>query len=424
MLGVRRLIGSRTGQNLLALYGVQVANYVLPLLMLPYLARVLGPGGWGLLAIVQSFAQYLSLLVEYGFVLSATREVARYREDRMRLKQILSGVLGAKLILALLALGVTAFFAELVPSLGEDRRLLWSGVFWGIALAFSPAWFFQGLERLRFVAALEVFSKSLAVITIFLLVRSPSDAWWVLFVQGVGSTLSSGVAMWLAWREVGFAWPSVASSLEALRSGWGLFFFRAAVSLYTVGNAFILGLFVSPQTVAYYAGAERLTKAFMGLLEPLNRVFFPRISHLVNHSPIQAGILAKRVVKAMGIGGGLLAGAVVFLAPWIVLLLLGPDFRESVPAMRVLALLLPLIALSNALGVQWMLALRLDRPFNAVILCAGLLNLGLALLLVPRWSYMGMAYAVVLVEVFVTIAIGSYLWLAGKSPWQMKEKKL
>lgn len=57
----------RTAQNLLALYGVQFANYLLPLITLPYLTRVLGPESWGSLVVVQSFAQYLSLLVEYGF---------------------------------------------------------------------------------------------------------------------------------------------------------------------------------------------------------------------------------------------------------------------------------------------------------------------------------------------------------------------
>jgi PST family polysaccharide transporter len=403
---------------------VQFANYLLPLVTLPYLARVLGPAGWGSLAVVQSFAQYLNLLIEYGFNLSATREVARYRADRNRLAELLAGVFGAKVCLSLLAILLTFGLSLWVGALGRDPRLLWSGVFWAVAFAFSPTWFFQGLERLRLVAGLEVGAKLAATALIFILVRESADAWKVLFLQGIASVFSSGLAMFLAYREVGFRWPSWPGALGALRSGWGLFFFRAAVSLYTVGNVFILGLFAAPQWVAYYAGAERLTKAFLGLLEPLNRTFFPRLNHLFGKSTQEAARLANRVTEIMGLAGVIGAFLVAVLAPWIVQVLLGPGYEPAVPVMRILVLLLPLIALSNALGIQWMLTLGLDRPFNIVILAAGLLNLALALVLVPRLAYIGMAYAVLLAEVFVTGGMVLYLQRTGRAPWQMKRSKV
>ncbi len=407
-----------TVQNLLALYGVQAVNYLFPLLTLPYLARVLGPERWGLLAVVTSLAQYFSLVVEYGFALSATREVAQHRGDRRRLARILAGVLGARVLLALFVLGVAWGIFRLVPNLSQDPLLFWSGVFWGLTLGFSPLWFFQGLERLRLVALLEMGVRALGFASIFLLVRSPSHAWLVALAQGVAGVLAAGVALGLAWREVGFALPRLSQVLQALRSGFSLFFFRAAVSLYTVGNAFILGLLLPPQLVAYYAGAERLTKALLAMVDPMNRTFFPRLSYLVQHDPHRAGRLATRVLLAMGLVGALLGVGVYLTAPWVVWLLLGPGFEGAVPAMRVLSPLLPLIALSNALGIQWMLALRLDKPFNGIILTAGFLNLALALLLVPRFSYLGMAYSVVVVEALVTGGMLLYLWLTRKAPWQ------
>lgn len=414
-----RLLRGHTAQNLLALYGVQFANYLLPLLTLPYLARVLGPEGFGALAVVQSFAQYLSLLIEYGFNLSATRTVARHRADKGRLSEILAGVMGAKLLLALVASGLAFLLSLWVDNLRHDLRLLWCGVFWAVAWGFSPMWFFQGMERLRLVTGFEVVVKLAVLVFIFIFVHAPTDAWKVLFLQGSASMLASGLGLWLAWREVGLCWPKLSEVAEALRLGWSMFFFRSAVSLYTVGNVFILGLFLSPQQVAVYAGAERLTKAVLGMLEPLNRLFFPRLSHLVVHFPREAAQLARRLILLMGFvgfGGALL---VVVLAPLIVQLLLGSGYGGAVPIMRVLAFLLPVVALSNALGIQWMLALGLDRAFNSIILLAGLLNLLLALLLVPSMGPIGMAYAVVVVEMFVTGAIGLYLWHHGKAPWQM-----
>lgn len=410
-------------QNLLALYGVQAVNYLFPLLTLPYLARVLGPEKWGLLAVVTSLAQYFSLAVEYGFTLSATREVAQRRGDKARLAQILAGVLGARVSLAFAVLLLAWGVLGLVPNLGQDPRLFWAGVFWGVTLGFSPLWFFQGLERLRLVALLEVGVRALGFASIFLLVRSPSDAWLVPLAQGVAGVLATGVALGLAWREVGFVLPHLGQIVQALRSGFNLFFFRAAVSLYTVGNVFILGLLLPPQLVAYYAGAERLIRAFLGLLEPLSRVFFPRISGLVSSDLFRASRLASWVALVMGVVGLALGIGISVLAPWLTLLFLGLEFGPTVQVMRVLFLILPLIALGISFGILWMVPLGLDGLYTRIILSAGILNVVLAPPLVVHFSYLGMAYSVVLAEFWVVVTTLWSLWLKGQAPWQVSKKK-
>jgi len=116
-------------------------------------------------------------------------------------------------------------------------------------------------------------------------------------------------------------------------------------------------------------------------------------------------------------GGGALLGSTIFVfAPVVAQLLLGAAFGPAIPALRVLSLLPPLIALSNVLGIQWMLPLGLDRPFNGIILAAGVLNLGLAYLLAPRFGHVGMAWAVVGAEAFVTGTMYGYLRLRRLHP--------
>jgi len=119
--------------------------------------------------------------------------------------------------------------------------------------------------------------------------------------------------------------------------------------------------------------------------------------------------------------GLIAAGVLMYGSPFLVRLLLGPGYEGAVPLMRVLAWLLPLIALSNFLGIQWMLAQRMDRPFNIIIFIAGLLNVSLALLTVPRYGALGMAWVVVLSEAWVTGAMVVYLWWKGRLPWRVHE---
>jgi polysaccharide transporter, PST family len=395
---------------------VQAGTNFVPLVTIPYLARVLGVAGWGLVAFAQSFGVYLSLFGEYGFALSATREVARHRDDREKLTEIVAGVLGAKTLLGLGALALALGVHWWIPIFQEHPLLLWGGMFWALARASSMIWYFQGRERMRLVAWLDIVTQTLAAIAIFVLVRAPADGWRVLALQGTGYLLSFAIGLALVYREVPVRLPTWRSVWEALRMGWSMFVFRGSVSLYTAGNAFILGLFVSPLWVGYYAGAEKISKAFLGLLNPFSQALYPRLSHLVYHARDRAVRLARVAVAVMGIGGAALGATVFFLAPLLVRVILGPGYDHAVPVLQILALLPPLIALSNVFGIQWMLPLGMDRPFNTIILLAGAINLALAVILAPSYAAIGMACSVVTAESFVTGGIYLLLRWRGLDP--------
>ena len=124
----------------------------------------------------------------------------------------------------------------------------------------------------------------------------------------------------------------------------------------------------------------------------------------------------------MGAVGILLGAFILILAPFLVRLLLGEGFEPAVPLLRLFALLPPLVALSQLLGVQWMLPLEMDRQFNTIIISGGLLNILLAILLVPHWQHIGMTVAVILSEAFVTTAIYFYLKWSRLDPFMCVEK--
>jgi PST family polysaccharide transporter len=403
-------------QNALSLYGVQIAGYALPLVTIPYLARVLGATGWGLLAFTQAFGSYWTVLGEYGFSLSATREVAYHRNNREKLTEILAGVLGAKLLLAAASLPFASLAGLWIPAFHDHPALLWAGMFWAVAQGSSVMWFFQGFEQMRLVAALDISTRLLSTIAIFVLVRRPDEAWRVLLIQGSGFLLSFAIGLALAYRELPVRLPSWSSSREALRMGWSMFLFRGSVSLYTAGNAFILGLFVSPQVVGYYAGAEKISRAFLGLFGPVSQTLYPRLSHLVHRERDRAARLARFGVALMG-GGGALMGIVVFVtAPSLVRIILGGGFAEAIPVLRVLSLLLPIVGVNTALGVQWMLPLGLERNLNAITLVAGLINIGLTTALAYFYRDLTMAWSVVVAEMFVSGAIYALLRSRNLNP--------
>jgi len=113
---IRSLARNDLVHNMLALFSVQLFRKLMPVITMPYLARVLGAAGWGTVAFVQGFASCLILLVEFGFYISGTREVARWRESRERLGEICGGILGAQILLALCVTGTFILVRPWIPS--------------------------------------------------------------------------------------------------------------------------------------------------------------------------------------------------------------------------------------------------------------------------------------------------------------------
>jgi PST family polysaccharide transporter len=409
---VRKWWRSSLLHDITLLYCVQCARYLLPLVQVPFLARVLKPTGWGVMAFAQSFSAYLMLVVEYGFNLSATREVARAIHEWERISEVLAGVMGAKCILAAVCILLTVVAQFSVPLFSNDPALLWSATFAALAQSFSLLWLFQGLNRMKVVAVLDICTKVAVTIGVFLLIRTPSDAWKVLLIQGVGAWLAVIAGLVLAYRIIVPIWPTTMSIFKSLRMGWTMFLFRSSVSLYTAGNSFLLGLFAPPQFVGLFSGAEKISRAFLGLFEPINQSLFPRLSYLAQHSPSRAQQLARLGVIALGGVGMFLTVGVMALAPLLVHVLLGPSFTPAVASLRILAALMLLVGLSNAFGIQWMLPLGMDRVFNTIIVSGGALNMLLVVVLAPRYSHIGTAWAVVITEAFITVSM--YLWLHHK----------
>jgi len=407
---------SVTLRNLSYLYAIQIATYILPLLTFPYLARVLQPEGFGKLAVAQSVAHYLYLVLEFGFPLSATREVAMVRDQTHALRDILKGVWGARLIL----IAPVSFAAYLVwvffPSLQGEDELVLGAFLYALGLVLSPIWFFQGLEKMALVAGLEFFIRLFATGSIFLTVRNPSDVAMPLYLHAGSSFLVGVIGILLVFQHVGFTTPALSGGWRWLGKGLSLFFFRTVVSLYTGANVLIVSLLLPNAQVALYAGAEKTVKALIPLWEPFNRLFLPRFSFLLHHNPLSARRLAAKVIFVM-LGIGLSTAALLWaLAPWLVKVLFGESYSEAIPLIRILALVLPLIALSNFLGIQWMLAQKMDNPFNVIISLAGIFNVIFAWVLIPRFGLIGMAWSVLLAEAWVTLAITGYLWWTRHLP--------
>lgn len=406
---LRSVTSRRVFVNIYWLTITQSASYICPLLNVIFLARALGPNAWGTLATFQALTNWFALVVEYGFSMSAVREVAQNRDRPHVLKNILASVLWAKIALSLSLAVVGACGLTLVPLLHNHPLLTVCAIVVAVGSSLTPTWFYQGIEQIRGAAAIDVVGRVAGTILTVTIVRSPSQAWVALLIPGLASFAAALTNHARLYRQYSFVLPSRRLVWDALKFGWSMFIFRSSVSLYTIGNAFVLALFVAPEYVGYYAAAERIARYSTSALGPVSQVFFPRISYLVETDVALAAQFAAKSFRLMAALGIILGSLTFLIAPVVAHFLLGNRFAPSVPVLRILSLLPPLIAISSFFGFQWLLPLRKDAIVNAAILFAGIVNLALAAIWAPRFRQFGMAWAVVSAEMLVTATLLLYL---------------
>jgi PST family polysaccharide transporter len=354
-----------------------------------------------MVVIAQSFGLYAALIVEFGFVLSATREVARNRSDRNKLGEIFAGVIGAKIILAASCLAFATLILICVPNFRGNRIMMYFGALAGIAQGCNVGWFYQGIERMRVVSVIDISSKALFAVSIFLFIHSPKDDWAVLCIQCFWYCAAAVLLTAKVYREYPVAALTVQRAAAAIRASASMFLYRGSLTLYTTANTLILAFLSTPLSVAYYAAGEKLNNVLLNTGTPFAQAIYPKMNHLVANDLNAATKLVRTVLPIAFCLSWMLCLVSFLCAPLAVRLLFGHGYEPVVPVVRVLALVLPSVTCSVVMGYQCMLPLGMDKEFNTITIVAGIFNVTVAFLIVPRYAYMGMAWSIVMTEFLV-----------------------
>jgi PST family polysaccharide transporter len=358
---------------------------------------------FGLIAFVQAFVQYFITITDYGFNLSATREISINRDNQQQLSRIFSAVILTKT--ALLAASFIVL-SILVFSIGKFRKdwLLYIFSF-GLVIGqvILPMWFFQGMEKMKLVAILDVVTKLLFTISIFIFVKQSSGYIYVPLLNSLSFITSGIIGLWIAmhWFKITIRIPTFSDIIHQLKEGWHVFISTIAISFYTTSNTFILGLFTNNTIVGYYSGGERIIGAVRGVLSPLSQTMYPHISKLASKSKQDALVFAKKMVKLASLPLLLMSFVLLIFAPQISNILLGQKFKNSIVVIRILSFVPFITGLSNIFSIQLMLNWGLKKAFMKIFTLAAIVSVFMSLILVVLLRHIGISISVLATEIII-----------------------
>ena len=398
------LIKNNLRENVFSLLTLKGAEYIVNFITLPYLLRVLGPEVYGKIIFSQILMNYGGLFADYGFNMTAPRDIAS--TDKKNLAKEFSTIYTAKLLLLIVVLlfGSLLWFC-LRPNL--DFFLLMCFLPLIVGNVIFPVWFFQGIQQMRFITIFNLFARTVSVIGIFLFVSNQSDYYIAAVLQSSVPLLAGIISLIVIANKYPrlYMFPSKKDIWQKLRASWDIFVSTLFINLYTNSNTFILGIMTNDTVVGYYAAANKLIDAVKGLMMPVSNAIFPHVSVLFKDDKEKAISFLCKVVRRVGLGMMMISLLICLFAEYIVELIMGSMYSESVIIFRIISFLPFIVALSNIFGIQTMVAFGMQRIFSRILMFSSLLNFILVFPLIYIGQGVGLAITVVIVESFVTITM-------------------
>jgi PST family polysaccharide transporter len=387
--------------NFLALGIVQGLNFLLPLLVIPYLLYTLGVEVFGLLAMATAFSAYFMILSDYGFNVTATHEISIHRDNNKKLNEIFSAVMIIKLILMLIGFSILLLSLWLFDGLAEEAPiyLLTFGMVLGEVL--FPIWFFQGIEKMRYIAILNIVAKLFFLMAILVFVNHKEDAFLVPLFNSLGFIMVGVISLFYIYKEfnIRFIWQPYGRLRLYFIKGWHIFLSKLAVTLYSSSNIFVLGLFTNHLLVGYYAIAYKVVSALVSLGDIVNQVIFPFLSKKWTESRVLYYNIFYKFLKGILLGMFFLSLILFFLAQDIVFMLSGQEIYITVELLQIMSLFL-VIAPLGGLYSQSFVTQGHSFYVTKSTFWTLLVNMLLIGILIPLYGVYGLAIAEVLVKMF------------------------
>lgn len=357
-----------------ALFLVQVANYLLPLVLAPYLTRKLGITEYGVVALSLSIIQISGILTDFGFTISATYLVAKANSAE-EIKKITGAVYTCKALLLIPALIFIFIFPITSAKYIEHKELFWITSISVVGIALQPTWLFQGLEKMKIITSYTVLARLSLILLTISLVNSEGDGWVFTACNGISQSASAiACILFLRKKKLTPTWESWNYTLDILKKSSEFFWSRAAVGTYGAGAIFVLGFISTPAQIAYYSVAEQFYRGAISLYSPITQALYP---HMAKHRDLEN--FKRILILSMATGAlGIFIG--IYFGNTLIISIFGSTYAPAHSVLVIFMLSLTAAIPSIIIGYPLLGAFGHSKVANYSVIYAGLVQILLIIL--------------------------------------------
>ncbi len=350
-------------KNFSALAILQLLRYFIPLIVLPYVTPIIGLEHFGEIAIAGSFTLIVQVFVNYSFSFMGARDIARNRENKEKVSEIVSKTLFAYVGIYLVMIILSAFLIFLIPKFRSIWLLISINLLTPIFSAIVCEWFFQGIEKMHNITIVNTLSRVLFLILVFVLIKKEDDYILYPVCEVLGHILAGmySIVMITTKYKCHIRFPGFNVILDYIKQGKDLFLNQSCVLLFNRLPNILLGNISGNSAAGLYHAAFRLQDAGYHGVDTLNRTFFPFLARRMDK---------HKAYRRINLAFALFIAIVLFVfAPFFVRLLYAPEFAPAVKLLRILALSILFLGISSAYGVNHLLLIGKEKLVRNITFC-------------------------------------------------------
>lgn len=394
-------------ENIISLSLWQLITNTLKFIWLPYVVRVLGTDNYGVFVIAQTLCFYFITINDYGFNLTATREISINRNNKEKLSSIFTSVMLAKVIL----LFITFIFLLIVilASKKLQENLLIYLYSFGIVVGSSlfPIFIFQGLEKNKYITYIDSISKLISVVLIFLFIRSENDfqKFCIIFSFGYIFSAFIGIISVFIFLNIKISKVNLKDLIYQYKTGFNIFISNIVVNIINQSNSLIIAFYLDNKSVAIYGAADKLRVLFISLYSPIINSFYSKVAYLFDKDKNKYLICIKKIELIIIFFSILILLFINIFSEIIINTIFGNNFDYS-------SFLLKLFSISifiNGLGFVYsnlFLSVSNNNKFiKDTYICVLLLYLFLLSILVlyQKINLFNLSFSIIISEFFIVI---------------------
>lgn len=402
---IKQINSSKDGKTVFANFGylslLQVAGYVFPLISMPYLARVIGADGFGKIAFASAIVVWIQTISDWGFNLTATRDVAQNRDNKELVSRIISNVLWARSVLTLLSGIILLLVVLLVPYLRENADIIFVTFLLVPGYILFPEWFFQAIEKMKYTTFFNLFLKLVFTVAVFVFIHKREDYLIQPLLTTIGYLLCGIGALYLIFKKWGYTLykPQWIEIFKTIRNSTDVFVNNLMPNLYNSFSVMLLGFFGGSTANGIYDGGNRFPSIFYQFQSVLSRAFYPFLSR----RPDKHSFYAKLNIVSALVGSVIL----VLISPLIIKIMLGDEFEKSVVVMQILSFSVVFLAMGYTYGTNFLIINHKEKPLRSLTFISSIVGMCVSVPLVYYFSYIGAAVTVLLCRGL--LGVGSYV---------------
>ena len=380
-------------------------NLLYPLITTIYISRIFLADGVGEVAFAINIVTYFTLIASLGIPNYAVKVLAPVRNQvtilNKRFSELAVFILASSLFATILYV-ITSFVV--FHSLNDIKIALVLALM-VISNIFNYDWLFESLEDYRYLAYRSIVVKVMALLLMFLLVKTREDILVYCMIYA-GITVANNIWSYVSSRNyVSFSAQDL-DIRQHMSPVMTLFAAAFATEVYTLLDSTMLGVMCSPEHLGYYSNASRIARASFGMIFAIIAVFNPRLNYLYKSGSHEEYKTMFQRFYDIGMCVAFPVGALLFvLAPQIMTVLFGESFSEGIETLRLLSFLMAVFTMATVFGHIGLIIYGKERVLLYAAIMGAVVNFVLNQLLIPTYSHNGAAMASLISEILVAILL-------------------